>query len=90
LAVQWTFTVFPRLEQVETGSEDDCVIYYLQFEFAERRRITGASGNVEKMLKPLKIRTFEVRSPDDVRRALAKILKEVAGYSKSIDTIYQN
>jgi hypothetical protein len=89
LAVQWTFTVFPRLEQVETGN-DDCIIYYLQFEFAERRRITGASGNVEKMLKPLKMRTFEVRSPDDVRRALAKILKEVAGYSKSIDTIYQN
>jgi hypothetical protein len=30
------------------------------------------------MLKPLKIRSFEVRSADDVRRALAKMLEELA------------
>jgi hypothetical protein len=34
-------------------------------------------GNVEKMLKPLKIRTFQVGSADDVRRALAKMLEEI-------------
>jgi hypothetical protein len=33
-------------------------------------------GNVEKMLKPLKIHSFEVRSADDVRRALARIMEE--------------
>jgi hypothetical protein len=71
------FYVFPKLPEIETGNEEDCVIYYLQSEFVERHGITGAIGNVEKMLKPLKIRSFEVRSADDVRRALAKIMEEV-------------
>jgi hypothetical protein len=69
--------VFPKLAEIETGNEADCVIYYLQYEFVERHGIMGAVGNVEKMLKPLKIRTFEVRSADDVRRALGKIMAEV-------------
>src|ERR1044071_1021132 len=69
--------VFPKLPEIETGNEEDCVIYYLQYEFVERHGITGAVGNVEKMLKPLKIRSFEVRSADDVRRALAKVMAEV-------------
>ena len=56
------FYAFPRLPEIETGEERDCVIYYLQFEFTQREGITGAVGNVEKMLKPLKIRSFEVRS----------------------------
>lgn len=62
---------------METGNENECIIYYLQFEFFERKGITGAAGNVEKMLKPLKMRTFHVRSPDDVRHALAKVLEKV-------------
>jgi hypothetical protein len=28
-------------------------------------------------MKPLKTRAFQVRSPDDVRRALAKVMEEV-------------
>jgi hypothetical protein len=71
------FYTFPKLPEIETGEEQDCVIYYLQFEFSERQGITGGISNVEKMLKPLKIRSFEVRSADDVRRALAKMLAEV-------------
>jgi hypothetical protein len=71
------FYTFPKLPEIETGEERDCVIYYLQFEFTQREGITGAIGNVEKMLKPLKIRSFEVRSADDVRRALAKMLEEL-------------
>ena len=54
---------------IEAGKENDCIIYYLQFEFFARNGITGAAGNVKKMLKPLKMRTFHVRSPDDVRHA---------------------
>jgi hypothetical protein len=69
--------VFPKLPELETGNEEDCVIYYLQSEFVERHGINGAVGNVEKMLKPLKIRSFRVESADDVRRALAKIMEEV-------------
>jgi hypothetical protein len=71
------FYVFPKLPEIETGEEKDCVIYYLQFEFSQREGIMGGVNNVENMLKPLKIRGFEVRSADDVRRALAKILEEV-------------
>jgi hypothetical protein len=71
------FYVFPKLPEIENGNEGDCVIYYLQFESSRQEGITGAIGNVEKMLKPLKIRSFEVRAADDVRRALAKILEEV-------------
>jgi hypothetical protein len=69
---------FPRLPEIETGEEQDCVIYYLQFEFSQHEGIMGGVNNVEKMLKPLKIRSFEVRSADDVRRALAKMLEELA------------
>jgi len=72
------FYTFPKLPEIETGEEKDCVIYYLQFEFLRREGITGAIGNVEKMLKPLKIRSFEVRSADDVRRVLAKMLEDLS------------
>ena len=69
---------FPKLPEIETGEEQDCVVYYLQFEFSERQGITGGVSNVEKMLKPLKIRSFEVRSADDVRRAMARIMEELS------------
>jgi hypothetical protein len=100
--------VFPSLPTVETGNEEDCLIYYLQFDFFEheqprahdqmrysnrgfnrdrnsaresdnfeRGRFNGNVSNVEKMLKPLKMRTFQVRSPEDVRHALAKIMEEL-------------
>jgi hypothetical protein len=72
------FYTFPKLPEIETGEEQDCVIYYLQFEFGERARFGGGVNNVEKMLKPLRIRSFEVRSADDVRRALAKMLDELS------------
>ena len=78
LGTPMDFYTFPRLPEIETGEEKDCVIYYLQFEFSQREGITGAIGNVEKMLKPLKIKSFEVRSADDVRRALAKMLEELS------------
>jgi len=77
LGSQMDFYTFPRLPEIETGEEQDCVIYYLQFEFSQGEGLTGGANNVEKMLKPMKIRTFEVRSAGDVRRVLAKILEEL-------------
>jgi hypothetical protein len=71
------FYTFPKLPEIETGEEQDCVIYYLQFEFSQQEGIRGGVNNVEKMLKPLRIRSFEVRSADDVRRVLAKMLEEL-------------
>ena len=72
------FYTFPKLPEIETGEEQDCVIYYLQFEFTQREGVTGAINNVGKMLKPLKMRSFEVRSADDVRRVLAKIMEDLS------------
>jgi hypothetical protein len=102
------FYVFPTLPAIETGNEQDCVIYYIQFNIFEheqprtydpmrhrngglnrdrnsdrdadnfeRGRFNGNAGSVEKMMKPLKMRAFQVRSPDDVRRALAKIMDDM-------------
>lgn len=71
------FYAFPALPAIETGNEQDCVIYYIQFEFLLHQGITGGVGNVEKMLKPLKIHSFEVRSPEEVRQALAKMMAEL-------------
>jgi hypothetical protein len=72
--------VFPRLPEVETGWEEDSVIYYLQLEIAEERGITGASDNVEKMLKPLKIHTLHVFTAAHARRALARVLEDVSRF----------
>lgn len=72
------FYTFPKLPEIETGEEMDCVIYYLQFEFTQGEGFRSGVNNVEKMLKPLKIRGFEVRSADDVRRALAKIMEDLS------------
>ncbi len=69
--------VFPRLPEVETGREQDCVIYYLQVDSFEGPGATGAAGNVEKMLKPLKIHTIHVRTAFEARRALARVLEEI-------------
>jgi hypothetical protein len=51
------------LPAIETGNENDCIIYYLHFDFFARKGLPGAAGNV--------------RSPDDLWRALAKVLEEV-------------
>ncbi|MBZ5508640.1 MAG: hypothetical protein LAO78_24535 [Acidobacteriia bacterium] len=71
---------FPTLPAIETGSEEDCVIYFVQVDFFEPQGAAGGTGNVEKMLKPLKMRTYHVRSADDVRQALAKILEEAGRF----------
>jgi hypothetical protein len=71
---------FPALPAVETGNEGDCVIYFVQVDFFDRPGGTGGDSNVEKMLKPLKMRTFHVRSPDDVRQSLAKIMEEAGRF----------
>jgi len=71
------FYTFPKLPEIETAEENDCLIYYLQFEFAQRQEFIAGTGNVEKMLKPLRVKSFQVRSADDVRRALAKMLEEL-------------
>lgn len=74
---------FQALPDIETGNEADCLIYYLKVGYLESdsihsRAVPGSSNQVEKMLKPLKVRAMQVQSPDDARHALAKILDEIS------------
>ncbi len=79
--------LFRALPEIETGNEADCLIYYLELGYLEfdpmhGRAIPGSSNlgssnHLETMLKPLKVHTIQVYSPDDARHALAKILDEV-------------
>jgi hypothetical protein len=38
---------------------------------------TGSPANVQKMLKPLKVKAFQVSTPDDARKVMARILEEI-------------
>jgi len=57
---------------------------YQRYPGQQRRRplmprtgLTGAGGNIQKMLKPLDVRIIQVRNPEEARRALARILEEL-------------
>ena len=71
------FYSFRDLPHMPPGSEEKCVVYYLQFELLNTLYANGAVGNVRKMLKPLPVHVFKVRSPESIRHALARILEEV-------------
>jgi len=71
---------FPDLPPIAVA-DPGCVIFYLQYDFlglVEARRLDGGSANVVKMLKPLRVRSFTVRSAESIRQALSKILEEIS------------
>ena len=72
------FYSFRNLPHLPPGSEEKCVVYYLQFELLNTLYADGAVGNVRNMLKPLRVHAIKVRSPESIRHALARILDEVA------------
>jgi hypothetical protein len=72
------FYSFRDLPHLPPGSEEKCVVYYLQFELLNTTYADGAIGNVRKMLRPLPVHVFKVRSAESVRHALAKMLEEVS------------
>ncbi|MGE5324395.1 MAG: hypothetical protein ACM3SW_16125, partial [Actinomycetota bacterium] len=67
---------FHHFPPIDPELAENCVVYYLQFE-AYGGYVSGALGNVRKMLKPLAIHTIKVRSAESVRHALARIVREV-------------
>ena len=64
---------FPRFPPIPAAQAENCVVYYLPY---DAPWTTGASGEVKKMLAPLAVRTFKVRSAESVRQALRTILEE--------------
>ena len=71
------FYSFRDLPQMPPGSEEKCVVYYLQFELLNTTYADGAVGNVRKMLKPLTVHVFKVRTAESIRHALARMLSEI-------------
>ena len=72
------FYSFRNLPHMPPGSEEKCVVYYLQFELLNPQYADGAVGNVRNMLKPLRVHAIKVRSAESIRHALARILEEVS------------
>jgi len=70
------FYAFRHFPSIDPAEAENCVVYYLQYE-VYGPYATGALGNVRKMLKPLQIHTFKVRSAESVREALERIVKDV-------------
>jgi hypothetical protein len=72
---------FPDLPPISPPNGADCAVFYLQYDFAEKagpRGTTGGMKKLEKMLHPLRVRTFKVRSAESIRYALARVLKEIS------------
>ncbi len=72
---------FPDLPPISLSARADCAVFYLQYDFTGRiqpKIATGGNKNVEKMLRPLRVQTFKVRSPESIRQALAKVLEEIS------------
>lgn len=65
---------FPHLPP---GSEERCVVYFLQVDLLNEAIAKVAVENMRKMLAPLPLRVFQVGTAESIRHALAKILEEV-------------
>lgn len=74
---------FPDLPPISLPNDAECAVFYFQYDFGEKAKAgpPGAAGGVkklEKMLRPLRVRTFTVRSAESIRYALGKMLEEVS------------
>jgi hypothetical protein len=72
------FYSFRDLPHLPPGSEEKCVVYYLQFELLNTAYADGAVGNVRNMLKPLTMHVIKVRTAESIHHALGRILDEVS------------
>jgi hypothetical protein len=72
------FYSFRDLPHLPPGSEEKCVVYYLQFQLLNTAYADGAVNNVRNMLKPLTVHVIKVRSAESIRHALARIMNEVS------------
>jgi len=65
------------LPHLPPGSEERCVVYFLQVDLLNEAYAKVAVENMRKMLAPLPLRVFQVGNAESIRLALAKILEEV-------------
>jgi hypothetical protein len=69
---------FKHLQENPLPENCNCRVYYLEYDFSRTNSQFSATNNVEKMLRPVAVRSFHVNTPEDVRKALATILNEVS------------
>jgi len=71
---------FPDLPAVSLANQPECAVFYLEYE-SGKAGPKGAPGGIkklERMLRPLRVRTFTVRSAESMRYALARVLDEIS------------
>jgi len=69
-----------QFQTVSLGADQPIVMgHHSPGRHAVARRPVYASSpaNVQKMLKPLKVNAFQVSTPEDARKVLARILEEI-------------
>lgn len=63
------------LNETEVPRDCDCLFYHLRYDWAPAAQ---AFDDLDSLLKPLKLHTFSVSSPEGLRKALASILAEIS------------
>jgi hypothetical protein len=71
---------FPDLPAISLADQPECVVFYLEYDSgkASPRGAAGGIKKLEKMLRPLRVRTFTVRSAESIRSTLARVLEEIS------------
>lgn len=70
---------FDKLNGGDLPDPCNCRIFYLEYDPSRRHTVYSATGQVEKMLKPVKVRSFREHSPEGVREAVARMMSEMGG-----------
>ena len=70
------FNARDGLSQIELPRECNCLVYHLRYNWWFSRM--AAFDDIDKVLKPLKLRKFSATTPQGVRKALATMLDEIA------------
>jgi hypothetical protein len=70
------FNARDGLSQIELPKDCDCLVYHVRYDWW--RSQMAAFDDIDKVLKPLKLRKFSATSPQGVRKALATMLNEIS------------
>src|SRR5262249_39698916 len=72
---------FPDLPPLPLPRDGTYEVFYLQYDFDGSIASKAATGNarkLEKMLRPMRLQTFTVRSAEGVRQALGKLIEDIS------------
>jgi hypothetical protein len=70
----WLFEKGADLKPIQVEGDCNCRIYHLRF----RLNNSDVFDQLEKFMKPLRPRTFNLMTARDLRKAIAEIVQELA------------